>query len=150
MSSELTLLRDYKKDKPAPKWCVYYDTETGDIVTVTNREKDFIEHPFIETNSDDARKILMGHVDPKKFAVVDVNQELKLVEKSAVLRIKEAERRLSVIPLNDKTKADVNIIMYINYIYILTAKGISEKTKLTIDFMKRKMREYDELKKEIG
>ena len=38
----------------------------------------------------------------------------------------------------------------INYIYILTAKGISEKTKLTIDFMKRKMREYDELKKEIG
>ena len=114
MSSELTLLRDYKKDKPAPKWCVYYDTETGDIVTVTNREKDFIEHPFIETNSDDARRILMGHVDPKKFAVVDVNQELKLVEKSAVLRIKEAERRLSVIPLNEKTKADVNIIMYIN------------------------------------
>tara|TARA_X000000950_G_scaffold269137_1_gene347440 strand:+ start:1873 stop:2196 length:324 start_codon:yes stop_codon:yes gene_type:complete len=37
----------------------------------------------------------------------------------------------------------------INYIYILTAKGISEKTKLTINFMKRKMQEYDELKKEI-
>ena len=37
----------------------------------------------------------------------------------------------------------------INYIYILTPKGISERTKLTIDFMKRKMNEYDELKKEI-
>tara|TARA_A100001011_G_scaffold349140_2_gene387498 strand:- start:2453 stop:2761 length:309 start_codon:yes stop_codon:yes gene_type:complete len=37
----------------------------------------------------------------------------------------------------------------LNYIYILTPKGISEKTKLTINFMKRKMREYDELKKEL-
>jgi EPS-associated MarR family transcriptional regulator len=37
----------------------------------------------------------------------------------------------------------------INYLYILTPKGISEKTKLTINFMKRKMEEYDELKKEI-
>ena len=36
-----------------------------------------------------------------------------------------------------------------NYIYILTPKGIAEKTKLTINFMKRKMREYDELKREI-
>ena len=38
----------------------------------------------------------------------------------------------------------------ISYVYILTPKGISQKTKLTIDFMKRKMKEYDELKSEIG
>ena len=37
----------------------------------------------------------------------------------------------------------------INYIYVLTPKGISQKTKLTINFMRRKMREYDELKKEL-
>ena len=37
----------------------------------------------------------------------------------------------------------------INYIYVLTPKGISEKTKLTINFMKRKMKEYDELKTEL-
>ena len=37
----------------------------------------------------------------------------------------------------------------INYIYVLTPKGISEKTKLTVNFMKRKMKEYDELKKEL-
>ena len=35
------------------------------------------------------------------------------------------------------------------YAYILTPKGVSEKTKLTLNFMKRKMREYDELKKEL-
>ena len=38
----------------------------------------------------------------------------------------------------------------INYIYVLTPKGITEKTKLTINFMKRKIKEYEELKKEIG
>ena len=37
----------------------------------------------------------------------------------------------------------------INYIYVITPKGISERTKLTINFMKKKMKEYDELKKEI-
>ncbi len=37
----------------------------------------------------------------------------------------------------------------INYIYVLTPKGIAEKTKLTINFMKRKMKEYEELKSEI-
>tara|TARA_Y100000590_G_scaffold470657_1_gene667460 strand:+ start:150 stop:458 length:309 start_codon:yes stop_codon:yes gene_type:complete len=38
----------------------------------------------------------------------------------------------------------------IDYIYVLTPKGISEKTKLTVNFMQRKMKEYDELKKEVG
>ena len=37
----------------------------------------------------------------------------------------------------------------LNYIYVLTPKGISERTKLTVNFMKRKMQEYDELKKEL-
>jgi EPS-associated MarR family transcriptional regulator len=38
----------------------------------------------------------------------------------------------------------------INYVYFLTPKGISIKTKLTINFMKRKMFEYDQLKKELN
>ena len=37
----------------------------------------------------------------------------------------------------------------LNYIYLLTPKGISNKTRLTINFMKKKMREYEELKKEL-
>ncbi len=37
----------------------------------------------------------------------------------------------------------------INYVYVLTPKGIAEKTKLTINFMKKKMREYDELRSEL-
>ena len=33
--------------------------------------------------------------------------------------------------------------------YILTTKGINERVQLTINFMKRKMKEYDELKNEL-
>ena len=37
----------------------------------------------------------------------------------------------------------------INYIYVLTPKGVAAKTKLTINFMKRKFKEYEELQKEL-
>lgn len=37
----------------------------------------------------------------------------------------------------------------INYLYVLTPHGISSKTKMTLNFMKRKLKEYDELKLEM-
>ena len=36
-----------------------------------------------------------------------------------------------------------------NYVLLLTPKGVFRKAKLTVNFMKLKMREYDQLKKEI-
>ena len=36
------------------------------------------------------------------------------------------------------------------YIYVLTPEGLAKKTKLTINFMKRKMKEYEDLEKEIN
>jgi len=37
-----------------------------------------------------------------------------------------------------------------SYLYLLTPQGISSKTKLTLNFMKKKLNEYDELKAEIN
>ena len=37
----------------------------------------------------------------------------------------------------------------ISYMYLLTPAGISVKTKLTIKFMERKIKEYDELAAEL-
>ncbi len=37
----------------------------------------------------------------------------------------------------------------LNYIYLLTPKGIYHKTQLTINFLKVRAREYEELKKEL-
>ena len=44
-------------------------------------------------------------------------------------------------------KNQSNKIKYLRY--VVTPKGIAERTKLTINFMKRKLKEYDELKKEL-
>ena len=38
----------------------------------------------------------------------------------------------------------------LGYRYILTPKGLAKKTELTINFMKRKLKEYDELNSEIN
>ncbi len=38
----------------------------------------------------------------------------------------------------------------VGYAYLLTPKGIEEKTKLTFSFLKRKVIEYEILKKEIN
>ena len=37
-----------------------------------------------------------------------------------------------------------------NYMYVLTPRGMKARTKLTIDYMNQKIKEYDELKKELN
>ena len=68
------------------------------------------------------------------FSLGKLNYCLKALKNKGLIKIKNFKK-------NNKK---------INYIYQLTPKGISHKTKLTIMFMKRKMIEYDELKKEIN
>ena len=67
------------------------------------------------------------------FSLGKLNYCLKALKEKGLIKLKNFK--------NNKSK--------FNYIYILTPKGISEKTKLTINFMKRKMEEYDELKNEL-
>ena len=59
--------------------------------------------------------------------------------------LKELQRK-GLVKLQNFQKQS-NKISYLQY--VITPKGISERTKLTINFMKRKMREYDELKREL-
>ena len=37
----------------------------------------------------------------------------------------------------------------LNYIYVLTPKGMKVRTRLTINYIKLKMEEYDQLKREL-
>ena len=55
-------------------------------------------------------------------------------------------KKKGLIKINNFSKQK-NKIKYVKY--ILTEKGIAYRTKLTIEFMKLKMQEYNELKKEI-
>ena len=67
------------------------------------------------------------------FSLSKINYCLKALKNKGLIKIKNFK--------NNPNK--------LNYIYILTPKGVSATTQLTLNFMKRKMKEYDELKKEI-
>ena len=67
------------------------------------------------------------------FSLGKLNYCLKELQKKGLIKIENFKKNPNKI----------------NYLYVLTPEGLAQKTKLTINFMKRKMREYDELKKEI-
>ena len=67
------------------------------------------------------------------FSLGKLNYCLKELKKKGLIKLKNFRKN------NRK----------INYMYILTPSGISTKTKLTINFMQKKMKEYEDLKKEL-
>lgn len=68
------------------------------------------------------------------FSLGKLNYCLKALQLKGLVKLKNFKNQ------NSKIK-------YLQY--IITPKGISLRTKLTIDFMKRKMQEFEELKKEL-
>ncbi len=68
------------------------------------------------------------------FSLGKLNYCLKALQKKGLIKIENFQKQS-------------NKITYLQY--VITPKGITERTKLTINFMKRKMKEYDELKKEL-
>ena len=69
------------------------------------------------------------------FSLGKLNYCLKALQTKGLIKIKNLQKQK-------------NKLHYVKH-YILTPKGIAERTKLTINFMRKKMAEYDELKKEI-
>ena len=68
------------------------------------------------------------------FSLGKLNYCLKALQKKGLVKLQNFQKK-------------TNKISYLQY--VITPKGISERTKLTINFMKRKMNEYDELKREL-
>tara|TARA_B110000858_G_C17436327_1_gene307737 strand:+ start:58 stop:354 length:297 start_codon:yes stop_codon:yes gene_type:complete len=68
------------------------------------------------------------------FSLGKLNYCLKALQKKGLVKLQNFKKK-------------PNKIRYLRY--VITPKGISERTNLSIDFMKRKLKEYDELKKEL-
>tara|TARA_B100000029_G_scaffold516834_1_gene635738 strand:- start:21700 stop:22008 length:309 start_codon:yes stop_codon:yes gene_type:complete len=82
-------------------------------------------------NPDSSQRDLAGKLG---FSLGKLNYCLQALKDKGLVKIKNF-------------KKSQNKISHIQY--VLTPKGISERTKLTLNFMKRKIKEYDELKKEL-
>lgn len=68
------------------------------------------------------------------FSLGKLNYLINELKKKGLIKIKRFKR--------NKRK--------IRYLYILTPEGISKRTKMAFSFMKRKLIEYEELKKEMS
>ncbi len=68
------------------------------------------------------------------FSLGKLNYCLKALQNKGLVKLQNFQKK-------------ENKIKYLRY--VITPKGISERTKLTVNFMKRKMAEYDQLKKEL-
>jgi EPS-associated MarR family transcriptional regulator len=66
------------------------------------------------------------------FSLGKLNYVLKELKKKGLIKINSFKQKPSKI------------------YYALTPRGISQRTYLTLNFMKKKMREYDELKNELN
>ena len=71
--------------------------------------------------------------DKLGFSLGKLNYCIKALKKKGLVKISNFEKNPNKL----------------KYIYILTPRGISQKTRLTINFMKAKMKEYENLKKEL-
>ena len=69
------------------------------------------------------------------FSLGKLNYCLKALQKKGLIKLQNFQKKK-------------NKISYLQY--IITPKGVTQRTKLTINFMKRKMKEYDELKNELN
>lgn len=96
-----------------------------------NTENNFKLLRVIKNNPNLSQRELASNLD---FSLGKLNYCLKALKEKGLVKMKNFS--------SNKNK--------IGYAYILTPKGIKEKTKLTINFMKKKMKEYDELKKELN
>ena len=67
------------------------------------------------------------------FSLGKLNYCLKALNEKGLIKIKNFQKN------NNK----------LSYFYVLTPKGIKYRIKLTIQFMNKKMKEFDDLKKEI-
>lgn len=68
------------------------------------------------------------------FSLGKLNYCLKSLQKKGLIKIQNFQKKK-------------NKISYLRY--VITPKGLMERTRLTINFMERKIKEYDELKREL-
>ena len=110
---------------------VYSSTIERYIIVVNTDKEEYLKLlRKIGNDPEISQRDLSSELD---MSLGKINYCLKALKSKGLIKIKNFEKS------TDKIK----------YLYVLTPKGIVEKTNITIRFMKLKMKEYDELKKEL-
>jgi len=85
---------------------------------------------FIEKKPETNQRVIANKLG---YSLGKLNYCLKALRKKGLVKIRNFKR-------NDNK---------FSYLYILTPKGINKKTMLTINFLEKKSKEYEEIQKEL-
>ena len=91
------------------------------------------EFKLLRKLGNDPKKNQRELADELNVSLGKLNYVLKELKKKGLVKIKNFNRS------KNKSK----------YLYLLTPKGVAERTKVTINFMKLKLAEYEDLKREV-
>ena len=100
-------------------------------------------HNLMKINNDELN-ILRKIEKDKKINQRNLSKELNLSLGKVNYCLKELKGR-GLVKIKNFKKSKSKI----NYIYLLTPKGINHKSKAILNFMNIKMKEYEELKKDL-
>ena len=106
-------------------------SKTEDNLKNNNSNSDYLEVlRKINSKPDSSQRVLASEIG---FSLGKLNYCLKALKEKGYIKIKNFQKNPNKL----------------RYAYVLTPEGLSIKTALTLNFMKKKMTEYDELKMEV-
>ena len=96
----------------------------------------------------------MKNIDEEYNLLKKINDNKKVTQRELASSLGFSLGKLNYCLIGLKKKGLIKIKNFkknknkINYLYLLTPKGIMTKTKMTLIFLERKKKEYDQLLKE--
>lgn len=145
MSSEISLIKQVKLPSNPHKFYVYFDEWSGNITAISNKVREELKDPYLDTTDPVVADLMKGIKNTKKYVVADLVDGFKLVEKKNYLRIKQAENYLSKLSqVKTTVNKDLNVVLYLtdykvevnvstDLVYQLTGKVNASEIKIQRD-----------------
>lgn len=95
------------------QYYVFYDEWTGGIYNVATVEDSESDRPYIVTNSEIAKDLLLGHVNENDYIVsYDSQDNFTVMEKGNILRLRSSESMLRQLPNVKLSAWDIRVLVY--------------------------------------
>ena len=102
-----------RRQKSKPKYYVYFNDWTGEILSVGNTLRDDTPAPYIETDDVAAQRIIRGAETDKNFVISsDRRNSEQLVRKSEYLQLRKQEDSLFLLPGISLHEWDIRVRLY--------------------------------------
>lgn len=101
------------RQKSKPKYYIYFNDWTGEILSVGSSLRTDTPAPYIETEDPIARRIVQGTEADKNYVISsDRRHEEHLVKKSEYLQLRKQEDSLFLLPIHARHDWDVRVRLY--------------------------------------